>query len=199
MASNNGLRNLGLKLRKAQKPEVSRLNHKRNKTQRSVIHFILYALSILGLGLTVLEIKIYQQTLISATIPILIYIFTTLTATLFTRQLLKKHFDTGSIFLQLCYNLMTWGGIAVYIFMSLNYYLASDNSLLIRTEVLKNGNLAKGRYGCGEPYVEVYINGVNKQIMFPCGFNTKGYTSAKLTIKKGLFGFNIITNPILEK
>ncbi|MBC6607492.1 hypothetical protein H8B13_11745 [Hymenobacter sp. BT188] len=196
---NNKLKSLGPKLRRAQKQEISRLNHKRKEKKKLVAEIIISILIISGLLLSVCEVILYRKTLISSNLLISIAFVIALTVTIFTRGIFRIYLDTNNFFLQLLYNLTSWGGIIVYLFMSLNYYFPSDSPSIVRASILKSGKLAQGRYGCRDPYVEVYVKGVNKEIFFPCGFDTEGYSYARVTLRKGLFGFDTIMDQSLGK
>ncbi|MEP7168412.1 MAG: hypothetical protein ABI855_03505 [Bacteroidota bacterium] len=168
------------------------------------INWVNSLLTVLFIGtliLTVVEIDIYRKTIIHWAIPTFIWLLTGLILTPLTSSFLKKYIDTNSFFLQLVFNVVTWGGLLIYGLMATNYYLPTDSSKTITTKIINTGHLAKGKNGCGEPYCEVVINRTVKQLVFPCDFNIEIYNDIDLTIKKGLWGFDIITdkNPTNEK
>ena len=161
------------------------------------INWVNSSLTILFIGalvLTVYEINIYQKTLIHWAIPTTIWFLTGLILTLLTSNFLKKHYKTNGFFLQLVFNVVTWGGLLIFAFMATNYYFPKDNSKTISTKIIRTGRLAKGRNGCGEPYCEVVINNNKKQLVFPCDFDIENYNEIDLTIRKGFWGFDIITD-----
>jgi hypothetical protein len=165
------------------------------------VNSLLIILFIGALILTVFEINIYRKTIIHWAIPTFVWILTGLILTPLTSSFLKKNINTNSFFLQLVFNVGTWGGLLIYGFMATNYYFPSDNSKTITAKIINTGHLAKGRRGCGEPYCEVVINTTEKQLVFPCDFDIEKYSYIDLTIKKGFWGFDIITDkkPITEK
>jgi hypothetical protein len=118
-----------------------------------------------------------------------------------TSKFLKKHYDTSAFFLQLVYNVVTWGGLIIFLLMATNYYFPNDNFKIISTKIIRTGHLADGGDGCPEPYCEVIICNRQKQIIFPCDFDIENYNGIDLTIKKGFLGFDIITDktPTNEK
>ena len=158
------------------------------------VNSLLTILFIASILLTVFEIDIYRKTNINSALPIFVWLLTGLVLTPLTGKLLKKYYDTNSIFLQIVFNSVTWGGLLIYSFMATNYYFSCDSSKTITTKIIKTGHLAKGRNGCGEPYCEVVIDNEEKQLVFPCDFDIEKYNYINLTIKKGLWGFDIITD-----
>lgn len=169
------------------------------------INWVNSLLTILFIGtlyLTVFEIHIYRQTLIHWAVPTSIWFGTGLVLTPLTSNFMKKHYDTSGFFLQLVFNVVTWGGLLVCGLMATNYYFPQDDGKTITTKIISTGHLSKGRGGgCAEPYCETVINGKEKQLVFSCGVEIENYTFVDLTIKKGLLGFDIITEktPTNEK
>jgi hypothetical protein len=169
-------------------------------TKYKIINFSLAALFLIGITLTVFEINLYRVTIIPLIIPTCIWLISGLAFTPLTSGLLVKYFGTAPYFLRLFFNIIAFGGITVYIFIACNYYISSDNTLhTIKTPILKTGYLAKGRYGCGNPYADVNINGAAKQLIFPCDIIIEEYRYIDLTIRKGLWGFEIIENQTAVK
>jgi hypothetical protein len=176
---------------------------KRNDYQRffkaltADINWVNSLLTVLFIGallLTVFEIHIYRKTLIHWAIPTLIWFSTGLIMTPLTSNFLKKHYSISSFFLQLVYNVVTWGGILIFTFMATNYYLPKDDPETISTKIITTGHLAKGVDGCGEPYCDIVVRNIKKQLVFPCDFDLENYQEIELTIRKGFLGFDIITN-----
>jgi hypothetical protein len=164
------------------------------------INWVNSLLTILFIGtlyLTVFEIHIYRKTLIHWAVPTSIWFLTGLILTPLTNNFLKKHYDTSGFFLQLVFNVVTWGGLLLYGLMATNYYFPSDGSKLLSTKIINKGNLSKGRGGgCAEPYCDVIIDKTEKQLFFSCGIDIENFDYIDLTIKKGLWGFDIITDKI---
>ena len=78
--------------------------------------------------------------------------------------------------------------------MITNYYLPNNSETTIKTKILKTGHLAKGRYGCGNPYCDIILKNEEKQLISPCDFEIENYDTVEVIVKKGLFGFDIITD-----
>jgi hypothetical protein len=83
--------------------------------------------------------------------------------------------------------------------MALNFYCADPTPESLSLIINDKGTLAKGRSGCGEPYVIVKHDNFEKQIILPCGTSTDGFKTIDLTLRKGLFGFDIIERETLSK
>ncbi|WP_295793195.1 DUF4241 domain-containing protein [Mucilaginibacter sp.] len=155
-------------------------------------HTLLTILFFAGLILLVAQIKIYHNTFINYVIPTAVWLVTGLVATPLLANTLTLHYNTRSPVLQLVYNLCTWGSIAVYAFMASNFYFGKGSVVTFKTTITKTGELAKGAFGCGEPYVNVVYDGVEKEVIFGCGIPVANYKDLELSVKKGLWGFNVI-------
>ena len=95
--------------------------------------------------------------------------------------------------MQIFINVVAFGGILVFCFMALNYYFDYDNKTeIIKAPIISIGHLASGRHGCEQPYAEVILKDNEKQIPFPCDSNLENFKFIKFTLRKGLFGFDII-------
>lgn len=152
-----------------------------------------------GLILTCFEIDLYRLTFIPFFIPFSIWIFSGLAITPFLLKILPKYLKIASLFQQLLFNILTWGGILLYLFMALNFYYTAPNRSSISLTITNKGTLAKGRSGCGEPYVIAKHDNFEKQIVLPCGTSTEGFKAIDLTLRKGFFGFDIIEHKTLSK
>jgi hypothetical protein len=174
-------------------------SHKTDSRKHYFIHSILTILFIGGIILTILEINIYRQTLVSWTVITGVWVSSGLIAIFFTSPVLTKHYETKSLLLKVVYNTVAFGGIVTYCFMALNFYFSSDKQTIVTTEIIKTGRLAKGRHGCGKPYADVFLKGQPKELVFPCGYELGQYRYVKLSIKKGLLGFDLIRDIELVK
>lgn len=153
---------------------------------------VLTALFLTGLLLSALAVNIYRLTIISPALTTAIWILTGLLITPFTTKVLAEEMKANSIFLQVIYNMATWGGITVYLFLAANFYFTRHDTYETVFQIVNNGNLAKGRNGCGEPYAEIIFEGKEKQLIFQCDTKIKGYYFVQLTLETGLWGYEII-------
>jgi len=80
------------------------------------------ALFFAGMLLTLWELDVYKKTLVDYRIATLLWIGPGLCLTPALRKTLALHINTNSLFLQLIYNVVTWGGIIVFTFMATNFY-----------------------------------------------------------------------------
>ena len=145
-----------------------------------------------GVILLVAQIKIYHNTFINYIIPTTVWLITGLIATPLLANTLTLNYNTNSTVLQLVYNMCTWGSIAVYAFMASNFYFGQGSTVTFKTAITKTGELAKGAFSCGEPYVAVVYNGIEKDVTFDCGIPVANYKDLELSVKKGLWGFDVI-------
>lgn len=160
-----------------------------SKRRLYIINLIVKAGFVSGLILTIFEIHLYRDTIIQWTIPTAIWFFSGLILTPTTSNLFKKYNITSVFFWQLVINAGGFGGLFVYTFIALNYYFPSDKKVYEKVQIIKTGHLAKGKYGCGNPYADVKINDINKELIFPCNIEIEKYKYINLTMKKGLLGF----------
>ena len=187
---------------------TKQLNLRHSKKQKAIlkrtflrndskINWVNSSLTILFLGvgcLTVFVINIYQMSFISWLIPTSIWFLTGLILTPFTSSFFIKYYKTNNFFLHVVYNIVTWGGIVLFGIMAPNYYYPKENQTSIKVSIMKFGTLAKGRNSmCAQPYAEVVINNMTKQLIFPCVLDIKKFRFIEVSIKNGLFGIEIIT------
>jgi hypothetical protein len=174
------------------------------KLKQTIPHFtlvngILGTLFIGSLLLTIWEIDIYQKTFIPLKIPFLIWVLTGLVLTPFMRRTLTIYFTTPFLFLQIVYNVVTWGGLVVTIFMLANYYLADKTTIAVNEKIISTGHLARGSRGhCEKPFIIINYNGQEKQLVYYCDIQVEKYNSVDLTIAKGFLGYDIITTSDLK-
>ena len=150
-----------------------------------------------GLILTIFEINIFHLTIIDWKIPRGIWLGVGVLVLIFFRKVLTDYYDTKNIFLQLVFTVCSFGGLSTYGFMASNYYLNGNiETETLKTEIIKNGHLAKGRSGRGEPYANVIINGTEKQLIFPCGFEIERYKYVNIKLRRSFLGFDLILEQV---
>lgn len=159
------------------------------------LDILIFILFIFGMALLVWEISIYRRTIIELKIPLLIW----LTPGFFMTPLLYNRFKRieaikkNRIFHYLVHTCIT-GASLLFGFMALNYYFADNQTEDKRFEIIKKGSLSGRNRNEDIPYVEINYNGFEKEIIFKYPDKDK-IDSAKyvnLTVKKGLFGFDIL-------
>jgi hypothetical protein len=178
-------------LPKDPKPKIN--NKEEIKASHLKVFFNL--LTIAGLFILVAEINIYRETMINIRMPLLTLLITGILVTPFISKLLDKYFGISNIFLQILYNIITCGSITIYAFMAINYYFPDDKEFYFKTLIIRTGNWAKGSgiHTCATPYAEVRIKNITKELPFPCDTEIEKYKFIDLYVKKGYFGYDIIT------
>ena len=160
-----------------------------------IINGVLGTLFIGSLLLTMWEIDIYEKTFIPFKFPFLIWVLTGLAFTPFFKRILTIYFTTPFLFLQIVYNIVTWGGLFVSAFMFANYYLADKTTIVINEKIISTGHLARGSRGtCEKPFIIINYNGQEKQLVFYCDTQVELYKSVDLTIANGFLGYDIVKN-----
>ena len=158
---------------------------------------LVVTLFFLGLILLIWEVFIYRRTIIALEIPLLIW----LTPGIFLTPLLYDKMNNIDgmrahwILHYVAHTCMT-GAFLLFGFMASNYYFADNQTVDKQFEIIRKGSLPgpKGHRDEREPYVEIDYNGFEKQIVFKYS-DTEKIDSARyvnLTVKKGLFGYDIL-------
>jgi hypothetical protein len=170
-----------------------------NKKLDNLIGFLF----IFGIVLLTWEVFIYRRTIIELKIPLLIWLTPGLFLTpLFFNKMnnidgMKAHW----ILHYVLHTIMT-GGFILFCFMASNFYLAGNTIVDEKFEVIKRGSLSgsKGHRDERKPYVVINYKGIEKQLIFsnPQMEKVMSAKSAKLSVRKGLFGFDIIEKYEIE-
>jgi hypothetical protein len=164
---------------------------------------LLGGLFLLGLILTIWETYIYRVTFISVYIPLSIWILTGILMT----PIFKKTFNIycfnpytpgrTPMFLHYSYNIISFGGILVFLFMWTNQTFNDKSKSVITVPIISYGHLAESEESCGEPYADIIYKDKEKELIFSCSIEIEKYNSVYIEVAKGLFGFDIITNKTL--
>jgi hypothetical protein len=178
--------NRNLKTKRIQKSKDDKFNL--NNTVLTILFFA-------GLILQVFAIGIYRNTIIDWKVTSIIWLFTGLISQRFTATILNTYYRTTNYFMQLFFNVCSFGGMMAFCFLSINYYFNTEaQTEIVKTLIVKTGHLAKGRHGCENPYADVEIQNTTKQLVFPCDTEIEKYKFVSLTIRKGFLGFYIIAD-----
>jgi hypothetical protein len=157
------------------------------------INGILAGLFIGSLTLTIWEVDVYEKTFIPLKIPLLVWIITGVVFTPFLRKKLSIYLMTTNLFLQMFYNIVTFGGLVISGFMLANFYFANKAETVINENIVSIGHL-NSRSNCGRPFIIIDYNGQKKQLVYYCDMKVELYKTVDLTISQGLFGFDIVRN-----
>lgn len=184
------------KRKKTRKEKIAdRRNQQRKKKRFDKKNALLTIFFFVGIILTIFEIFIYRVTIIHWSIPTGIWLLTGIIFFRFNSKLLVKHFDTESIFLQIIYNILSFGGIVVFCLMFLNYK-SSNEDFRIYTFKINRKYLTKGGSNTAkrQPVAEINYFGLKKDIIFPHSEieNVTNSDSILLKVKNGILGFDVI-------
>lgn len=173
-------------------------SHTESKLKTILISIAPLFLFVSAILLTVWEINIFRKTFISYYIPILLWVLPGLLVTPFLNKSLRLYEDLKSSFWIFIFNIITWGGLTVFSFMAANYYFPDKDVFLKTFTVKESGKLAKGKNGCNHPYVRIEYKGATKELVFPCDTIIENKKTVDIVIKKGLFGFEIVSEQTLN-
>jgi hypothetical protein len=151
-----------------------------------------------SLLLTIWEINIYRTTFIPIGLPLAIWVFAGLLLTPILSKFLAVYIRVTSLFWQLFYNVITFGGFAAFGFLWINCTFASNETQTLNEKIISVGHLAKGRGGCEQPYVVINYYGLEKELVYYCDVNVEEAKSVYLTTAKGFFGFDVIIKSSLN-
>lgn len=156
-------------------------------------------LFVVGIASLYFEIELYRQTLIHWLIPTAICILSGIIFIPLTSQKLRKYYHVKNVFILLIYNVVTFGGISIYLLMLGNFVIREDKITKQKSPIQQTGYLAKGKYGCGNPFVEINLNELKKELVFSCGSTVEKYKFVEVETQKGLLGFDVIISKTLFK
>jgi len=181
----------------ANKTRQFRLIGERVSSGNKKLDSLVVILFFLGLILLLWEIFIYRKTIIEFKIPLIIW----LTPGIFLTPVLYKtmnYIDGMMAHWTLHYILHTCmtGSFVLFAFMASNYYFAENQIEQKTFKIIGNGSLAgaKGQRSKRIPFVMIKYQGMEKQLIFSYS-ETDRINSAEmvnLTVKKGLWGFDIL-------
>jgi hypothetical protein len=172
---------------------VKRLIDSPFKSRESTLLFFYF---LIGMILLILSSLIYDKTLIQWYIPLGCIIITTILVSLFNSVYLQKYFGLSGIFLRLVYNLLSTGGVLIYILMALNFYFAHPEESTHHLDIVDKGTSyykSKKRI-----YALVRLKGITKEIYFNPDLNLSAFSRINVTVRKGLLGYDIIIKKQLE-
>lgn len=163
----------------------------------STVNALFWVLFMLGMSLTIWSIEIYYQTFIPLNLLLGIGTGTGLLVMPFLKKTLDTGRDTRPLLAQLMINLAAWGGAAVFLLLWTNRTFTNDAPRTMLFKVTDAGYLAAGRSGCGRGYVFITHQGQSKQLVFWCWSDVKTYRYVQAEVKKGLWGYEYITDQYL--
>lgn len=144
-----------------------------------------------------LEISFYQRTIIPLKTLCLVTIFPALIAFFIIKKHYNRTYQLKGFFFPLMQSLLSFGFIACYSFMALNYYLADTNFEVKSCKILNKHTIGTKQQ---QPAIEVDYNGTEKQLVFYVGQQAQIDSSnyVMLTIRKGFLGYDIFSDITLK-
>lgn len=140
-----------------------------------------------------LEIGIYRKTIIPFKIPLLVALIGSTVGFLIIQRDYRRAYQKNNLLFPIIQSFISFGFIACYLFMTLNYYLADNATQTKSVTILARHTIGTGN---GQPAIEIEYEGIKKQLVFYNGQQKQLDTSKQviLTVKKGLFGFIIFSD-----
>lgn len=151
-----------------------------------------------GLVLIGFATGIYRETIIGPTIPIFIILAVGLTTFFLTKSHYNRIHEFQRLIIPLMQCIASWGFIAGYLFMAINYYLA-DNELKEKQFKIESKSSIPGPRGKSRerrPTVTIDYFGFKKELFFSFRDTerVKNASKVNVTIRKGLLGFDILNH-----
>lgn len=172
---------------------------KSTASKLKTVDAILSLLFIFSMCLDVWAIIIYRGTIIETKYLIAVVAFGTLIAFPIILFSIKAVYST---FLSFILSFLIGGGLSYFGLLFVNQVFADNEYLTEDFEILKTGNLARGKGGsCSQPYAVIDFNGLEKELIFYCEFEKtiQNYSKISLTFSRGLFGFAVIKSKLLTQ
>lgn len=165
------------------------------KTGDTILAFLFFA----SIGLTVWAISIYRLTIIDIK-----YLFaaSALGAIIALTIILIRRKSTYSIIWTFIISVASGAGLFYFGLLYLNQAFADKETLTEELQIIKTGNLGRGRKSrCFQPYAVVDFHGTQKQLVFYCEYEKtiKDYSKVTVNYSRGLFGFDIIKSKQLTQ
>lgn len=168
-----------------------------NKIKR--ISNLLGIITLVAIGLILWEISIYRLTFISWWVPVLIAIVTGGIMTFVLRGFMARVFPQHGFGILLPYNIVTWGGIAMFLFMWCNYQFAGDHYQKLNAHIVRMSRLAsRNHVDKGQPYISILYQGREEHLLFDAGTDMDTCNSVDLTLAPGFFGYTVVVNKTLR-
>ena len=168
------------------------------KKQRKILY---PAILFLGLGLMILQIKIYRNTIIDSSILIGIILIVGIISFILDYKNYGKTYKksgVGLYFYSSLQYLLGYGFIVCSIFMLTNYYLADKNPIEKTFEIVERSSLPGSKHNREKrkPTFRINYEGKEKELVFQHRYyaKMKSYKNVELEIRKGYFGFDILEN-----
>ncbi|MFM2224350.1 MAG: hypothetical protein RJA07_552 [Bacteroidota bacterium] len=157
-----------------------------NKSFYTITFFVGLALGILGTSL-------FRLTIVPVWIIILVICIATIVAFFIIKKKYLNTYKKSNILYPLGQSLVSFGIMASFCFMALNYYLADKNTETKSFKILHKHSIGTDP---SQPALEINYNGASKQLVFQVWQQAKidNFKFVTLEIKKGFLGYDVISN-----
>jgi hypothetical protein len=173
-------------------------NEMKGKTRFTFASAALMIAFFAGLVLTILSIYLYRVTVISWTVPFLIWLVAGLALLPFLRGRLSTHLKMNGLFYQVIYSGLGFGGIVLYLVMAMNYYTVSGTSTTYKLNIIEKSSMpgTKGRRSERHPLVRVQYFDREKELVFDYADTRRVELadSATVEVKRGGLGFDVLVS-----
>ena len=150
----------------------------------------------IGMILIIFEVFIYRRTMITPIIPISIILGIGTVAFLLNKEHYKATYSLNGNFYPFMQNIISWGFISCYIFMSLNYYFADPATQVHRFVIANKDSMpgTKGRRHERSPTVTFDYFNLKKELVFDYSDTDRilEADSVTVSIRKGALGFDVL-------
>lgn len=150
-------------------------------------------MTFVSIGAIIWEISLFRKTFINVSIPLTLLIGGGFILFLLFRNKIRYYVENAyGFFLQAFHGIILFGGLLMFFFMALNFYIPTGKIELVDLKIIKTGTLSKGRHGGGNPYAVVDYHGFEKQLIFSSSSNLDNAERIKVHLQKGVLGFLIV-------
>src|ERR1700709_763363 len=116
-----------------------------------------------GLILMIFEVRLYQKTIIPAKDVLILIFFVSIIFFFIIKKKYKNTYQTKNSFYAFAQATASFGFIACYIFMALNFYLA-DSKIEVKSFSILSKHTIGSKYP--QPAIEINYEGIEKQLVF---------------------------------
>ncbi|MEW4923382.1 hypothetical protein [Algibacter sp. 2305UL17-15] len=159
---------------------------------------------VIGLILLFAQIPIIYKTLIDFITPVLIV----LTVGVLTSFIDYKNYSDlyryegrNRYLYPFMHFLAGYGGIVLFLFFALNYFLSSDVKTITEYNILESGSYNIKNSSEKKTYFIINYNGKNKELVFSASDfkELDEYKKIELTTKKGFFNYDILVSKKIKQ
>jgi hypothetical protein len=101
-----------------------------------------------------------------------------------------------ALMLTLFYGSFLGGPIPYCFIATTNYYFRDNKTQMVQLDIIRTGNRSKSK----TPYAVIEFEDIHKEILFHSGYekSISKYKSLTLTVSKGLWGYTVYTDKLLN-